>query len=470
MPATAEMESLVPVLRYRDVELAARWLCAAFGFELKTLVRTDSNVDAENLESATPQASAIYAEVVHGRGTIMLVPVGQSDLDAHMRQPDELGGIETQTCYVTVADPSTHMKRAVLGGAEIVLPLSGGAGDQHGYSCRDVEGHLWNFGTYAPVSVWNNDVTTSPSVISSQKTVQKTGGRWAAPMLTLSLMGLAAGVWFIPGNPLSSTAKSLLSKTVGTPQSGTALRLDAPDLAQVDVPSETRRSQDTILKLRQEVAEARAAVKAAQDAANAATKDLAAEYARRTEATQGTETATTRVSKLDAELAASKNALANLENELLKERSARGQSVQAADAARTALEQEVKRREQLEQLVGELDRKADDRLQPSKLDRSQEPASLGLGTPGKSGLTGNSESENLAPSVTGSIGLQNQNVQQSTEKNNSEARQVPRVRDTSSAREKSAVKRPRPAAQSATASKGTSSKSKEEKPWPYSAW
>ena len=142
MPPSAlpASECLVPVLRYRDVAAAAHWLSTAFQFEQKTIVPGDAG-------------GAVYAELVHGRSTIMLVPVGQSDLDAHMRQPDELGGIETQTCYVTVDDADAHLQAAIAGGAEIVLPLSGEAAGQRGYSCRDLEGHLWNFGTYAPAIV-----------------------------------------------------------------------------------------------------------------------------------------------------------------------------------------------------------------------------------------------------------------------------------------------------------------------------
>lgn len=131
------VESLIPVLRYRDIASAAAWLCAAFGFQQKSLV-------------ATEDGTAIYAELAHGRGTLMLVPVGQSELDAHMRQPDEIDGIETQTCYVTVTDADIHYHRAVDQGAEIILPLSSDNSGQRGYTCRDTEGHIWSFGTYAP--------------------------------------------------------------------------------------------------------------------------------------------------------------------------------------------------------------------------------------------------------------------------------------------------------------------------------
>ena len=338
----AHTDSLVPVLRYRDVAAAAHWLRDAFGFELKTLIRSEEGAAAESGEGP-----AIYCELSHGRGTIMLVPVGQSDLDAHMRQPDELGGIETQTCYVTVQDAALHMKRAIAWGAEIVLPLSGDQSGQNGYSCRDNEGHFWNFGTYAP-SATASDV---PAMVAAMP--QKAPGRsFALPVMTLGLVGLAAWFWAMPHNPLAAYGESLFA----TKPPPTATVTGATSRVAAELEAEIRRQQDVVLKLRQEAADSRAAAKAAEAAAAAASKDLAAEYSKRTQAERGGGDLSAKAARLEAELAASKESLAHLESELLKERSARGQSVKAVDAARTELQQEVLRREQLEVVVEELDR------------------------------------------------------------------------------------------------------------------
>ncbi len=51
----------------------------------------------------------------------MMVPVGQSHLDGLMRQPDEVGGAETQSCYLVVADVDKHYARAKAAGAESLL-------------------------------------------------------------------------------------------------------------------------------------------------------------------------------------------------------------------------------------------------------------------------------------------------------------------------------------------------------------
>jgi hypothetical protein len=49
-----------------------------------------------------------------------------------------------------VADARAHFARAKSTGAEIVFDVEDQANGGRSYSCRDPEGHLWNFGTYNP--------------------------------------------------------------------------------------------------------------------------------------------------------------------------------------------------------------------------------------------------------------------------------------------------------------------------------
>lgn len=128
---------VVPVLRYRDVRAAVTWLENAFGFEQDRLL-------------ADEDGSLRYAQLSYGSSMVMLCPVGGSAFDAYMAQPQDQGGCETQVCYVLVADARAHQARAIAAGAEIVLDIDGGEGKGRGYSCRDLEGHIWSFGTYDP--------------------------------------------------------------------------------------------------------------------------------------------------------------------------------------------------------------------------------------------------------------------------------------------------------------------------------
>lgn len=128
---------VVPTLRYRNVGAAVDWLCQAFGFRLHEVVRDDRD-------------RVVQAQIALGDIMVMLLPVGDTDLDRHMAQPDEVGGAETQSSYFLVPDPDAHYARAMKAGATIVLDMGTFESGGQGYSCRDHEGHIWSFGNYDP--------------------------------------------------------------------------------------------------------------------------------------------------------------------------------------------------------------------------------------------------------------------------------------------------------------------------------
>lgn len=138
-PAKDTLVTVIPSLRYRDAHAMIDWLCRAFGFE-KHAVYTDGSGKIVQ-----------HAQLRFGRGMIML---GSTDNDSpwsqHMVQPDQIGGRQTQTCYVIVADCAAHYARAKAAGAMIVDELETKDYGGSGYSCRDPEGHLWSFGDYDP--------------------------------------------------------------------------------------------------------------------------------------------------------------------------------------------------------------------------------------------------------------------------------------------------------------------------------
>jgi YD repeat-containing protein len=124
-------------MRYRNVAAAIDWLCAAFGFERHHVVTGD-------------EGDTLYAHLTLGSGMIMVGPVRDWYLDRLMKQPDEICGAETQSCYFVVEDADAHYHKAKAAGAGIVLDISDGDHGGRGYSCRDPEGHVWSFGTYDP--------------------------------------------------------------------------------------------------------------------------------------------------------------------------------------------------------------------------------------------------------------------------------------------------------------------------------
>jgi uncharacterized glyoxalase superfamily protein PhnB len=52
--------------------------------------------------------------------------------------------------YAWVEDLETHYARARAAGAEIVRPLADTDYGTREYGARDLDGHLWFFGTYRP--------------------------------------------------------------------------------------------------------------------------------------------------------------------------------------------------------------------------------------------------------------------------------------------------------------------------------
>src|SRR5262245_52378463 len=99
-PATA--------MRYRDITAAADWLCSAFGFEKQTVLTDDSG-------------APLYVQLTFGRAMLMLAPVRPSPIDKFMKQPDEIGGAETQSGYYVVSDADAHYAHAKVAGASIIL-------------------------------------------------------------------------------------------------------------------------------------------------------------------------------------------------------------------------------------------------------------------------------------------------------------------------------------------------------------
>jgi len=136
-PAKDTVATIIPSLRYRDAPAAIEWLCRAFGFEKHAVYADGGTVH--------------HAQLTFGNGMVMLGSVDNgSPWGRRFAQPDEIGGRETQSACVIVADPDAHYARAKAAGAEIVDDLATQDYGGKAYSCRDPEGHLWWFGSYDP--------------------------------------------------------------------------------------------------------------------------------------------------------------------------------------------------------------------------------------------------------------------------------------------------------------------------------
>ena len=80
----------------------------------------------------------------------MLGSALKSEFDSLQKPPSALGEAVSQSSYIIVVDADKHYARAVAAGAEIVMEIKDEDYGGRGYSCRDLEGHVWSFGSYDP--------------------------------------------------------------------------------------------------------------------------------------------------------------------------------------------------------------------------------------------------------------------------------------------------------------------------------
>ncbi len=127
---------IIPALRYVDAPAAIEWLCAAFGFEKHLIVPGEDDQIA-------------HAQLTFRNSMIMLGSAREGEYDDLLTQPMEAGAV-TQSPYVVVDDVDAHYARARDAGAEIVMAPADQDYGGRLYICRDIERHLWNFGSYDP--------------------------------------------------------------------------------------------------------------------------------------------------------------------------------------------------------------------------------------------------------------------------------------------------------------------------------
>jgi uncharacterized glyoxalase superfamily protein PhnB len=138
-PATGP-SIVIPTLRYRDGRAAIDFLCHAFGFEEQLVVPDASGAIA-------------HAQLVLGSGMVMLGSARNNAFHKLVESPAESGAIGSQSAYIVVIDVDAHYARASAAGATIVIDIADQAHGGRAYSCKDPEGHVWNFGSYDPWKV-----------------------------------------------------------------------------------------------------------------------------------------------------------------------------------------------------------------------------------------------------------------------------------------------------------------------------
>lgn len=116
--------NIFPFMRFSDADAALEWLSRAFGFDEQVAYRSDDGV-------------VQHAQMSLGPGIFMLGQGDPNDPASH--------GV-----YVAVEDVDAHYERAKAAGAEIVREIEDTDYESREYTARDLDGHVWSFGSYHP--------------------------------------------------------------------------------------------------------------------------------------------------------------------------------------------------------------------------------------------------------------------------------------------------------------------------------
>ena len=112
--------AVIPVLAYPDVDEAARWLCAVFGFSVRLRVGMHHRVQLNAGEGALIVREMLPDEAGAALGVGHSIMIRVEDADAHCRWARDHGARITQ-------EPVTH----IFG--------------ERQYSAEDFAGHAWTF-------------------------------------------------------------------------------------------------------------------------------------------------------------------------------------------------------------------------------------------------------------------------------------------------------------------------------------
>jgi uncharacterized glyoxalase superfamily protein PhnB len=306
---------ITPVLRYRNPRTAARWLCEAFGFH-----------EHDTAQEADGQVRYVLLRL--GDSFVLVRPVANLGFDDLLVQPEAVGGANTQVCYVTVSDADEHRARAGAAGARIEIePQDDGLGGQF-YTCRDLEGHLWGFGTLT-YGVAGTDADESQSVEPSRQRSTALAvvhpPRRAGRGLLLRSAGAAAAV------AVFALGGWIAYRTYAGPNATLSTALSA----QVE-------------DMREQLAQERNRRSAAEDASRDAAAKLAEERTAAADARQTLQRAQAELARERREKDEALTALAS--SKTLAEEQVAQEQAQRAALARSASEQAVSLQEQLAKL------------------------------------------------------------------------------------------------------------------------
>ena len=130
---------IIPTMRYQNARIAIDWLCNALGFEKHLIVEGEKNTIA-------------HAQLTFGNSMIMISSENENEYGKLVKTPESLNGNNTQAPYIIVEKIDEHYEKAVAAGARILIEIKDEEYGGRGYTCKDIEEYIWNFGSFNPWS------------------------------------------------------------------------------------------------------------------------------------------------------------------------------------------------------------------------------------------------------------------------------------------------------------------------------
>ncbi len=122
--------------RYRDCPAMIDWLVDVVGFRRHFVVDDGAGGIA-------------HAQLALGSALIMVGSARDDDFGRAVGEPGAAAGDGTSV-YIAVDDADALCARTIASGVEVPRPVEDTDYGSREFSCRDLEGLYWNFGTYWP--------------------------------------------------------------------------------------------------------------------------------------------------------------------------------------------------------------------------------------------------------------------------------------------------------------------------------
>lgn len=126
---------MIPFIQYQDAPKAIAWLEQAFGFKPNLVVPGDDG-------------AVVHSQLLLGEKNMLMASSIKDWTPGKDKPKADLGSVSG--IYVVVDDPDAHYQQAKAAGAEMIMDIQDQDYGGRAFTCLDLEGNVWSFGSYDP--------------------------------------------------------------------------------------------------------------------------------------------------------------------------------------------------------------------------------------------------------------------------------------------------------------------------------